>query len=487
MTEAFDESIASPWATLGQRWGHPWHSMCSYLGTFPGALARSMIAMLSEPGDLVLDPFSGRGTTLLEARLMSRLPLAVDVNPIAVALSRAKNTSVVLSDVRQRIDELRDSYDRLLYLPEAQVQNDDIQLIFHPATLAQLCHLRRSLVRSERTVDRFLVGALLGVMHGSERMDGSSGYASISMPNTFSMSPNYVRKFVATNRLNRIPRDVFQLLEDKTDRLFRESAPSGSEGLVVAGDAKRLKDSPALKPYVGKVRLVVTSPPYLGVVNYAKQNWIRCWLLEDNPESALTKDLDDDLTLGGWLDFVEEIALQLKAMLQPGGVVVMVIGDVASARRGNYISLAREFMLRVRHDAVYRYVGCFDDHIGHDIKTTRIWKDTKGRATDIDRLIVLSDEAPDFRTTTLSGALGLPELTSSALKHISAIALAKNADEFSSVAAVRVPVAAKKAAKRRGVTEGAPKSVDVPSTEDKRRRDRRSSNKKGHDVVGDRG
>jgi site-specific DNA-methyltransferase (adenine-specific) len=411
-----------------------------------------MIAMLSEPGDVVLDPFSGRGTTLLEARLMSRLPLAVDVNPIAVALSRAKNTSVNLADVKGRIEELRDGYDRLLYLPEAQVQKDDIQLIFHPATLAQLCYLRRILVRSNRAVDQFLVGALLGVMHGAERMDGSSGYASISMPNTFSMSPNYVRKFVATNRLNRIPRDVFQLLEDKADRLFREPAPSGSEGLVLACDAKQLKNAAVLQPYVGKVRLVVTSPPYLGVVNYAKQNWIRSWLLEDNPESALTKDLDDDLTLGGWLDFVEEIALQLKAMMQPGGVVVMVIGDVANARRGNYISLAREFMLRVRHDAVFRYVGCFEDHIAQDIKTTRIWKDTKGRATDIDRLIVLSDDVPDFRTTELPGALGLPEMTAGELKHISAKALATNAEVFSSLAADRVSVAKKKSAKRRSTS-----------------------------------
>lgn len=459
--------------------------MCSYLGTFPGALARSMIAMLSEPGDVVLDPFSGRGTTLLEARLMMRSPVAVDVNPIAVALSRAKNSSVALSDVKQRIDELRDIYDRLLYLPEAQVQKDDIQLIYHPATLAQLCYLRRSLVRSSRPVDRFLVGALLGVMHGAERTDGSSGYASISMPNTFSMSPNYVRKFVATNRLNRLPRDVFQLLDEKAGRLFREPAPVGSEGLVHAGDAKQILSSDDLLPYVGKVRLVLTSPPYLGVVNYAKQNWIRSWLLEDNPESALAERLDDDLTLPSWLDFVEEIALQLKGMLQPGGVVVMVIGDVVNERRGNYISLAREFMLRVRHDGLFRYVGCFEDHIGHDIKTTRIWKDTKGRATDIDRLIVLSDEAPNFRTEALSGALGLPALTSGSLKHISATAFARNSDDFSSLAADRVSVATDQALNRLGAGEAATTSAEGPSTEDKRRRNRRSSKKKGREVVGD--
>ena len=70
-----------------------------------------------------------------------------------------------------------------MYLPEDLAQPDEIHLIFHPRTLAQLC---------------YLIGCVLGVMHGGERKDGTSGYLSISMPNTFSMSPDYVRRFVQT-------------------------------------------------------------------------------------------------------------------------------------------------------------------------------------------------------------------------------------------------------------------------------------------------
>ncbi len=96
----------APWSQLPQRWGHPWHSMCSYLGAFPASVARSWISMLSEKGDIVLDPFVGRGTTLLEARLMGRMPLVADLNPIAVALTRAKNSTVRLDDILLRIDDL---------------------------------------------------------------------------------------------------------------------------------------------------------------------------------------------------------------------------------------------------------------------------------------------------------------------------------------------------------------------------------------------
>ena len=167
-SEGFEEEEqATPWAHLGHRWGHPWHTMCSYLGTFPASLSRAMISLLSEEGDRVIDPFSGRGTTLLEARLLGRHALVSDLNPMAVALSRAKNADVTYEQVISEIDALRAAYDRPMYLPEAHVQPDDILLIYSPETLAQLCYLRRRLLRSTTDVRAFLLGALLGVMHGS--------------------------------------------------------------------------------------------------------------------------------------------------------------------------------------------------------------------------------------------------------------------------------------------------------------------------------
>lgn len=431
LREAQSSQAPSPWAALGQRWGHPWHAMCSYLGTFPAALARSMISMLSEEGDVVLDPFSGRGTTLLESRLLGRLPIALDLNPVATALSRAKNVTLSADAAHARVQELKEGYDRLFYLPEAQVQQDDIQLIFHPVTLAQLCYLRKRLICTRTPVDYFLTGALLGVMHGSERQDGSSIYASISMPNTFSMSPNYVRRFVETNRLNRTARDVFEILDDKIDRLFRDPPPDAPEGLVLTGDAKQLAAIPDLQRFHGKVKLVMTSPPYLDVVNYAKQNWIRNWLLALHPESNFSNDLDDNLTLGNWLDFVESVMLQIKQLLRPDGVFVMVVGDVAKANRGSSISLAREFIQRVQHHQLFSYVGCFQDYIGQEIKTTRIWKDTKGRATEVDRIIVLSDIRPTFRTESLPSVLGLPFLAPPQLEKIDADVLVENARALS--------------------------------------------------------
>lgn len=378
--------------------------MCSYLGTFPPPLARTFIGGFSDVGDVVLDPFSGRGTTLLEARLLGRVALASDINPIAVALSTAKSVSVERGDALERLVALERRFDPVLYLPEARVQPEDIQLIYNMNTLAELCFLRRKLVQSGTPVDQFLVGAVLGVMHGSERKDNSSGYASIGMPNTFSMSPNYVRRFVE-RKLSRPYRNVFEILKGKLNRLFEAGNLDGPAGAVEWCDVRRISENPRFSEFVSGVRLIVTSPPYLDVVNYAKQNWIRNWFMATHPNYSLFESLDDELTLDRWLKFADEATLEMKKMLAPGGVIVLVVGDVARGSRG-VISLAREFIQRALHDRSFDYVGCFDDEIRLGVKTTRIWGDTKGQATETDRIIVLSDAQPNFQAERLPELFG---------------------------------------------------------------------------------
>ncbi|MFD0740100.1 DNA methyltransferase [Lysobacter koreensis] len=329
----------------------------------------------------------------------------------------------------ERIAELRDDYDRVLYRPEAQIQPEQVQIIYHPATLAQLCYLRNMLVDSLEPADAFLLGCLLGIMHGAERQDGTSAYASISMPNTFSMSPNYVRRYVAQNRLNRVERDVFSMLEDKVRRLAADPEPREYDACVSACDAKQLATCDALRDVMGKVDLIVTSPPYLDVVNYAKQNWIRNWLLEEGSTSHLAKSLDDDLNLSEWMGFSSLVLDQMRQVLSPSGVIVFVVGDVVRPRKGS-ISLAREFIRRVAHDGHFGFVGCLDDHIGAEIKTTRIWADTKGRATQMDRIIVLAKNEPEIRVSQLDQAFEGAGLIEDSKRYLSARHLAEYARQF---------------------------------------------------------
>lgn len=346
----------------------------------------------TKKGNVVFDPFAGRGTTPLQARILNRKSIATDLNPIALALCEAKNANLSKEEIFLRIEELERKYDTSLYQQEALAQPVEVHLIFHPRTLAQLCYLRRKLLKSENQIDKYLIGITLGILHGGERANGSSGYASIDMPNTFSMSPDYVRRFVQINELNRTFHDVFKLLRDKTERLYKKHTEIKQSGVVVKANARNLSQVEELKPFQKKVSLILTSPPYLGIVNYAKQNWIRSWFLNQKPETV-SAELDDNLNLEEWIKFSKEIIIELKSFLKKDGVAVFVIGDVAKSRT-SVIPLAREFARMVREQKIFKNVWCINDAISDTDKTTRIWASTKGNATATDRIVFLSDINP---------------------------------------------------------------------------------------------
>ena len=396
--------FATPWATKKNY--DPFHSLCSYLGAFPPALASYFIKYFTDEGDLVFDPFAGRGTTLLEARILKRLAVSSDLNPIALALNRAKAFTLNLEQINNRINRLEQSYDYALFLPEAEGESDEIHLIYHPRTLAQLCFLRSVLLSSSQPVDHYLVGAILGIMHGGERKNGTSGYLSISMPNTFSMAPEYVRRFVQTKQLNREFRDVFQLLREKSERIFKNHVGTPVNADVFECDAKAVSSKPEMAKYLNKIDLVLTSPPYLGIVNYAKQNWIRSWFLKSNPDE-ISDRLDDDLNIFEWIKFSRESLIEIKKVLKPTGVAILVIGDVARSK-DSVIPLAREFARMIKEANLFKNIWVFSDYILNDDKTTRIWGETKGKATGIDRIVILSDIDPFIGNQRMYGENVIP-------------------------------------------------------------------------------
>ena len=271
-------SAGALWHGISPRWGHSMHTMCSYHGMFPAKVAHYFIQRYSQPGDLVLDPFSGRGTVPLQARVEGRRTISNDLNPLAYVLSRAKAYPPTWSEAVTFLRALEASY-RRAKRSEPDVP-EDIRMLYHPNTLRQICYLRDHLLRKEianwSREELMIGGSLAGIMHGSFRRDGTSQYLSISMPNTFSMSPSYVKKFIEENRLIAPDQDVFECLRDKLARLYLD-AIEGPDGRTFMQDASMLLTRGAVEP--ASVDLIVTSPPYLQVVNYGTANWIRLWLL----------------------------------------------------------------------------------------------------------------------------------------------------------------------------------------------------------------
>src|SRR5947207_5570564 len=100
-------ALAPEWKDQQRLWGHPFHPMCSYLASFPAALTHAFIARYSRPGDVVLDPFSGRGTTPLQACAEGRIGVGNDLNPFAHLLTAAKVQPAKRAEATTRLAQLR--------------------------------------------------------------------------------------------------------------------------------------------------------------------------------------------------------------------------------------------------------------------------------------------------------------------------------------------------------------------------------------------
>ncbi|WP_349878822.1 DNA methyltransferase [Micromonospora sp. HUAS YX12] len=386
------------WHVANPRWGHSMHTMCSYHGMFPAKLAHYFIQRYSRPGDAVLDPFGGRGTVPLQARVEGRRTLGNDLSPLGYVLSRAKANPPSWAAVNEFLDNLEKRYKRATQ-GEPDV-SPDIRMLYHPNTLRQICYLRGVLLKQDLTQwtseAAMLAGSLAGIMHGSFRRDGTSQYLSISMPNTFSMSPTYVEKFIREKGLVAPDQDVFERLRDKLARLYLDSI-DGPDGTVFFSDAPDLMLSNSVQP--GSVDLIVTSPPYLQVVNYGTANWIRLWLLgiddvgreRGRGRKKLDADLDHRHNYDSYRNFLLRTLLGIQRVLKRDGVAAVVIGDVADPGK-EALPLAKKIWDDVGVKTELRLVELIGDRLPVESKVSRIWGDTKGQATERDCILVLTQQ-----------------------------------------------------------------------------------------------
>lgn len=310
----------------------------SRLGSFPLESACEMLNKHAQNPRIVLDPFCGKGTTLLAARLRGSEAYGIDTGPEAIVCSQAKLAGTTLADAERYLQKT----------PITKTSTDEVpnevKIFFHPATLPQILSINNSLQRSisvgktkERETATTLQATLLGILHGH-----ASYSLSISSAHAYAMSPAYVERYAAENGLERPLRDVKQCLLAKLRRCLSHPLPPRVKSRVVRG---RAQDAAKLFPrLVNRVDCILTSPPYLASHTYAKDNWLRQWLL-----GFSYRDLAEDyLQTGSLIRYAEQMQLVLTSLvrlLRPGGRLICVIGHgrLAVTGRDAPVSLQQLF------------------------------------------------------------------------------------------------------------------------------------------------
>ena len=366
-----------PWHSAPRRWGHGLHSLCSYMAMFPPALPHFFIRWLTLPGQVVYDPFSGRGTTLLESGLLGRRGMGSDANPLAWILSSAKAQPCSLDELQARIREIQ-RHRRKACTKSVPAH---VRPLFSESVLSQLQSIKGQL-NTRRKIDRFLLATLCGILHANAKADGTPRGLTVAMPNTFAMAPGYVARYIEEHNLK--PPEV-NVLDALNTRLVDLDLPGQgfSCGKVWMQDAAASGPWPAAMPHAS---LVFTSPPYLEVMKYGKLNWIRSWLIGEDPR-VIDSRLFASASLPKYLDFTTRVLQRARAKVKSNGWVCMVIGDVR--RDSGDINLAEEVIKHCVPETDLSVVAVVADNLPIEHKVSRIWGATRGRATKTDRIIIM--------------------------------------------------------------------------------------------------
>jgi hypothetical protein len=306
--------------TAKQRAAHGLHEV-SYRACFKPQLPRFFIDRLTEPGQRVHDPFMGRGTTLLEAALASRVPVGCDVNPLSRVLVEPRLEPPTLAQVERRLAEID--------WARAGDARDDLEVFYHPETLRELAALRAHLLSPGiDAVDRWIR------MVAVNRLTGHSpGFFSV-----YTLPPNQAVSIESQKKINRdrdqTPprRDVPRLIAKKSRALLSEVdavtrrtlARVRPEAQLVTGSCDR---TPGIAS--GSIALVVTSPPFLDVVDYAGDNWLRCWFCGIDVASVEITVLK---RLEAWQAAMTAVFHELTRLLAPGGHVAFEVGEVRGGK-----------------------------------------------------------------------------------------------------------------------------------------------------------
>ena len=132
---------------------NPVHSFHRYFGKLIPGIPRFAIKQFSDKGSIVLDPFCGSGTTLVEAMLEGRKGIGVDVNPLATFITTVKTTPIPRVELDRGLTEIlwtwRASPEPETDAPIPYVVNMDHW--FRPEVKAQLMSLKASIMRLQES------------------------------------------------------------------------------------------------------------------------------------------------------------------------------------------------------------------------------------------------------------------------------------------------------------------------------------------------
>lgn len=314
------------------------HNYHPYPAKFVPQIPSELIQTLSEPGDWVLDPFVGSGTTLVEANLAGRHALGVDVNPLSCLISRVKTTVL---DSRE-CNHIAHVADRAAQEVRSGARHQPpkffgIDKWFSPRSQQELAALL-SVVRAAELVTsarEFLEVAFASIVVKASRQESDTRYKAIEKD----IAPFKIADYFVAR------------VQDMLKRMEQFRAMAKPSRCLVA-----LVDSTKLIPGDIVFDLAVTSPPYMNSYDYYLYHKHRMsWLgfdyrgAQEAEFGSRNKHNDKNMGIDAYNDPIARNAALVFQRLKTGGRFCVVVGD--AILKGEVVRMNSNF------DALLSHIG----------------------------------------------------------------------------------------------------------------------------------
>lgn len=231
------------------------HGYHRYPAKFIPQLAARLMATYTQEQDLIVDTFAGCGTTLIEAKMMNRPSVGVDINPVAVLIAKAKTTPIAPALINQHFVALSEALDS--YHSNASVKlptHERIAYWFSPDSTHKLA---------------FLLSHIAKIKHHAARDFFYCGFSNILKSCSIWMQ----KSNKPTRDFNKIPAEPFACFLKQAKMMMRNNEAFfnalSEKGLLKVSCGIHCQDARKIPVAANAASLVVTSPPYVTSYEYA--------------------------------------------------------------------------------------------------------------------------------------------------------------------------------------------------------------------------
>lgn len=305
------------------------HGIHWFPGNFISQIPAFLIQILSTPGQIVLDPFGGSGTTAIEALKLGRDAVSIDRVTACDFLTRGKISAFqhpLSSPAKDRVFKATDwslEYTTVDIGRCGEGSDTRLNDWYSPRTLAQLRFLWK-LVESFDGSDRLILELVFSDLLFSSASTGGSKTAS-----------GKIRRhhwgWVADNVRPRtlIDHEAISGFIARVASLPDQLSFAAASATALQEDARQLSLTDC------SVDLVVTSPPYVGVIDYVRANrmlylWMG-WPFDDDREAEIGARFKRQRTrsrmTSEYISAMDQCWSEFERVLKPGGYCAIIIGE----------------------------------------------------------------------------------------------------------------------------------------------------------------